>query len=484
MKNPTKPDTDKDGYVDSAAASTLEQSQNVSPLLSIGDSGLRRMGGYVHEEFLRDLSGPRANKIYKQMSWNDAICGSIITAFSTLIRQVKWVVEPANDSAKAKELAEFVHQCLFIDMENAWTDFMSEVATFFVYGFAPMEMVFKVRRGMEEKDPRYNSRYNDGRIGIRKLALRAQYSIEKWDFTETGDIRGLWQMTAEGHRCYIDRSRLLLFRTEAVSNNPEGRSLLRNAYRSYYFKERLEAIEAIGAERDLAGLPVLRVPSAYMKADAEADTKAVLAAYKDLVTSIVRDENEGVLLPSDRDEHGQLHVELTLLGTGGTRQFDTTGIINRYNMAMATTVLADFILLGQRTVGSFALSDNKTDMFQASLGAHLDAIQEQLQRRCLSTLWEVNGFNIKHMPTLRHEDVDSPSIEALGAYVKNLTDSGVLGDIDKPLINSLRASANLPPQVADLKLPPVHPSTAPKPEPKSEPKTKPDPKTKPGKKAK
>ena len=477
MKNPKGPDSDKDGYIDPASTNTLNEGRRVSPLIMIGDSGLRRFGGYVHEEFLQALSGTKANKIYKQMAWNDAICGSIITAFSTLIRQVRWYVKPASDAAIAVDLGKFVEEVLFQDMDNAWTDFMTEVATMFAFGFAPMEMVFKVRRGMDEKDPRYRSRFNDGRVGIRKMALRAQESIQSWDFTEGGDLRGVWQMSATGVRAYIPRERMLLFRTEAVSNNPEGKSLLRNAYRSFYFKERLEAIEAIGAERDLAGLPVLRLPSEYMKADAEADKKAIYQSYKDIVTQIVRDENEGLVLPSDRDENGNLRVELELLGTGGTRQFDTTGIINRYNLAMATSVLADFILLGQRTVGSFALSDNKTDMFQSSLGAYLDSIREQLQRRFLYKLWVYNGFNIKHMPTIEHEDVDSPTLEALGTYLKNVTDSGALGDIDKELVNSLRASANLPPQVKDINLKPVHPDNAPEPKAMAPaPKVKPAPK--------
>jgi hypothetical protein len=43
--------------------------------------------------------------------------------------------------------------------------------------------------------------------------------------------------------------------------NPEGQSMLRTAYRPWFFKKRLEEFEAIGVERDLAGLPVAKVPS-------------------------------------------------------------------------------------------------------------------------------------------------------------------------------------------------------------------------------
>jgi hypothetical protein len=37
----------------------------------------------------------------------------------------------------------------------------------------------------------------------------------------------------------------LLFRPHSPKNNPEGRSVIRNAYRAYYFIKRLEELEAI-----------------------------------------------------------------------------------------------------------------------------------------------------------------------------------------------------------------------------------------------
>ena len=41
----------------------------------------------------------------------------------------------------------------------------------------------------------------------------------------------------------------------ARGDNPEGRSILRNAYFSWYFEKKIAEIEGIGIARDLAGLP-------------------------------------------------------------------------------------------------------------------------------------------------------------------------------------------------------------------------------------
>lgn len=72
-----------------------------------------------------------------------------------------------------------------------------------------------------------------------------------------------------------------------------------------------------------------------------------------MVKNLRRNESEGLVLP-----HG---YEAELLSTGGTRQFDTNAIINRYDTKIAQTVLADFIMLGHEKTGSFALSSDKTE---------------------------------------------------------------------------------------------------------------------------
>ena len=148
----------------------------------------------------------------------------------------------------------------------------------------------------------------------------------------------------------------MLFRTRSRKDNPEGRSILRNAYRSWYFKRRIQEIEGIGIERDLAGLPVIHAPEGIdIWDETMEDYTRIRAGMESMVKSIRRDEMEGVVLP-----HG---FELELLSTGGTRQFDTNAIIERYDTRIAMTVLADFIFLGHQQNGSWALSSDKTELF-------------------------------------------------------------------------------------------------------------------------
>lgn len=415
---------------------------------TIGDTGLDRSGGYVRDDFLPNLNGAAATKVYKEMAANDPVVGAFLFAINGLIRNVTWDVKAADDTDAAKKGKEFLEEVLE-DMSKPLSDVVSEICTMFTYGYAPMEIIYKYRRG-PEKNRLKSSDFTDGQLGIGEIALRAQESIARWTFDESGHPTGLYQMPQVGPEVFIPIEKILLFRTTAVKNNPTGRSILRNAYRPWLFKNRIEEIEGIGIERDLAGLPVVRVPNNIMTSDATADQKKVLGAYQDLVKGIRRDEKEGVVLPSDRDEKGHLFYDLELLSSSGSRQFDTTKIIDRYSKSMASTVLADFIFLGQSTQGSFALSSNKTALFSTALGSFLKSVVDVLNEGMVTNLWRYNGFPVETRPIIQHGDLEKPDLVELGTFVAHMANSGARLFPDTKLENRLRGAMSMPPLPAEV----------------------------------
>lgn len=222
----------------------------------IGRIGQRRYGGNIYEEFLYELRGKRGIEIYREMSENDDIIGAILFSIEMLVRQCNWNVQPGGDTAKDKEAAEFVESCMN-DMQDTWIDTISEILSFLTYGWSFHEIVYKRRMG-NTKDTRTKSKFNDGLIGWKKLPIRAQETLYQWEYDNEDNLLGMTQMPPPDFGTFtIPMEKALLFRTKSRKNNPEGRSILRNAYRSWYFKRRIQEIEGIGIERDLAGLPVL-----------------------------------------------------------------------------------------------------------------------------------------------------------------------------------------------------------------------------------
>lgn len=419
----------------------------------IGDSGLKRSGGRLYEEQLRKLSGTRAAKIYAEMSQNDPVIGSILFAIEMLCRQVQWSVEPASDNSADAEPAQFLEECMS-DMSHSWPDLISEILTMLINGWAYHELVYKYRQGPDSADPSRRSKFTDGKIGWRKIPLRAQESLDRWEFQDDGGIAGMHQTVMYGTNpgnVFIPIEKALLFRTKIIKNSPEGVSVLRTSFRPWFFKKRIEEVEAIGIERDLAGLPVAEVPPELLSPDATTAQKAMVADLKVIVSEIRRDEREGLVVPAEEVPNGQGGNEKTgfrfrLLNSGGSRQIDVDKTITRYEQRIAMTVLAEFILLGLDKVGSFSLVSSKMNLFATALDAWLDSIAEVFNRFAIPRLFAANGWKLEQLPKLQHGPVQDLSIDELGVFLEKLGRAGFPLVGDDVLENHLRRKANLPPK--------------------------------------
>lgn len=417
------------------------QFSDTSPASQVGVAGLKVSNGNVAEEFLPALRFPKQNMIYKEMQYNDPIVGGMLFAIEMIIRKVSWNLEPASDSVRAKEVAAFVEECRH-DMEKSWAETINDILSFLPYGFCVTEKLFKRRVGHKEKDLRYKSKYSDNLWGWRKFPMRSQDTIYRWAFTEddkggyappmqgdTSDLVGCVQRDPNnGNLIFIPRDKFLLFRTNSRKDNPEGISILRQAYRPWYFKKTIEEIEAIGVERNMKGIPIIGIPPAYLSESATPDQKRVVETMKDIGTSIRANEQACVVMPNAYDERGNPLFTLDLLGskqTSGTL-FDTDKIIARYSTSIAQTVLADFIMMGNQSVGSYALSNNKVKMFHSAISAWLDNIADVFNKDAIPQLVELNGWDVLDAPSLKYGTIDNHSIEELTNFLAKLTDSGFL----------------------------------------------------------
>lgn len=399
-------------------------------------------GSIFFEEFLHELRGVRGVQAYTEMAENDATVGAILFAIEMLIRQCDFHVEAASNSKRDKEAAKFVESCMD-DMERTWSDTLSEILSFLTYGWSYHEIVYK-RRGGKSKSPITNSKYSDGLIGWRKLPIRSQDTLYGWEYKNgTDELLGMTQAPPPSYEHYtIPVDKALHFRTRSRKDNPEGRSILRTAYRAYYFKKRLEEIEGYGMERDLAGFPVLYSPADMPIWDRDdPDMLSALARAEAIVTGIRRDAREGLVLPG-----GENGWKLELISSGSRRQFDTNAIIDRYDKRIATSVLADFVMLGQQAVGSFALADSKTKIFALAIGTYLDIICEVFNIQAIPRLIDLNGDHfagISDYPRMVHGDIDEPDLQQFAAFVKDMVGSGVIVP-DEELEKEVRRIGNLP----------------------------------------
>lgn len=405
----------------------------------LGRIGQYRYTGTFFEEFLKELHGTRGVEVYKEMSENDPTIGGILFAVEMLIRQCDFNVEPGGSADMDKEAAEFVESCIN-DMEETWQDTLSEILSFLTFGWSYHEIVYKRRMG-RTNDKRTTSKYNDGLIGWRKLPIRSQDTLWEWKYEpDSDDLIGMTQAPPPNYNhITIPIEKALHFKTRNRKANPEGRSILRTAYRPWYFLKRLQSIEGIGMERDLAGFPVLTGPEDLDLWDEDdQDMAATLSAAVDIVTSIRRDAREGLVLPNG--------WKLELLSSSNRRVTDTNAVITRYEKRIAMSVMADFMFLGQSDSGSWALSSDKTRLFSLAIGTYIDIICDVFNTQAIPRLIEMNSDHFKGItdyPRMTHGDIEDADLGKVATFVNSMIGSGVLQP-DEELEKYIRQIGGLP----------------------------------------
>jgi len=399
---------------------------------TLGIAGDNTHNGQIRsDEFLPELRGKRAIRKYREMRDNDSTVGAVMYSVEQILRDVDLHVKPANDSEEASKEAEFVKSVLS-DMDHTLDDHISEALSFLSYGFGWFEVVYKRRVGPNVRSQKKNSKFTDGRIGVRKIAARAPWTINKFDVEpKTGDVLGIQQSVGLSNGTnYIPSNKSLYYRTTTINGDPSGRSILRNAYTSYEYLNNLQSIEAIAVERELAGIPVARIPAEYLSGDASSAQSGVVNDLKQILRDVKFNEQGYIILPSDTypDKDGsptnQRLVDIELMASNGKRNIDINPIVSRYQHDIARSMLSEFLLLGT-SGGSYALSKSKTDLFLRALESYIQAIVDVLNKQLVERLWQLNGLDYSLMPTIEAGDVAPHDLREIAAFLRNLNGANI-----------------------------------------------------------
>jgi len=419
---------------------------------TLGVAGQNVSNGNIRaDEFLPELKGQRAIRKFTEMRDNDPTIGAAMYAVEQMLRDVKIKVKPSDpDSEDAKREADFVESVLE-DMDHTLDDHISEALGHLTYGFSWFEVVYKRRIGPTETNPEKHSRFTDGRIGVRKIAPRAPWTISKFDVDrKTGDVLGVYQRQARmGGENYIPLRKSLYYHTTAINGDPSGRSILRNAYTAYERLKNIQQYEAIGIERELAGVPVLTIPADYLSEDATDEQKAVRKELERIGRDLKFNDQGYVILPSDTytDSEGkpsnQKLMDFKLAASEGSRNIDLDPVIKRYQHDIARSFLTEFIMLGVDG-GSYALSKSKTDLFLRALESYIQSIVDVLNRQLVERLWQLNGLDYSLMPKITAGDIAPHDLKELGSYLRNLNGAEISLADQTDIVDSLLENAELP----------------------------------------
>jgi hypothetical protein len=417
--------------------------------------------GYIIDEWLDKLSGRQEFLCYREMYDMNPVVASTINVYKMYFRAVNWYVLAAGDSKEDEEAKEFLESCMQ-DMYHDWQSFMAEVSSMFVFGFAPFEIVYKIRDGKVDDDKgdwRNSSQFDDRLIGWQKFAIRGQQTMLHWDYDPLDPTKliGLTQIAAPYYNSkFIPRKKLLLFVTEPNRNLPTGRSPLRSAFKSYYQMKYLEDISNIIIEH--GGLGILKgtePPENAYYWDVDDDGKITVNEERkknhDTFLATLQSARIGnggafVTVPAvyDKDGHKLCDIELLSANTGGLVS-QITARLEKLAYNIMLTVNAEMLALGSGA-GSFALSQDKTSRFTVAISCYADAVQGVINAQAVSRLFEQNPKfkSLKKLPEIRHKAVAPIKNDEVARMLTAMVGSGFTIGPHPDIINALLEAMGLP----------------------------------------
>jgi hypothetical protein len=370
-------------------------------------------GLMTSEEYNADLKGTAGINIFDKMRRSDGSVKAALLACELPLRAATWSVEPASDSPKDKEIAEFVERNLKTGMTIPFDEFLRHVLMMLAFGFSIFEKVFEVR---------------DGQYCWRKLAPRLPKSLYSWKLDDEGGLAGIIQQVQKGtafDEIHIPVEKMIVFVNDKEGSNYQGTSLLRAAYKHWYFKENLYRIDGLAAEKNGLGTPVFDVPANISK-ESEAQVDKMGKGFH-------AHERMYFKMPEGYD--------MRILGlTGSVR--DIMPSIEHHDKMILRSILAQFLSLGSGDTGSWALSQDQSSFFLMALKSVSNNVCDTMNRHAIKQLVDFN-YQVKEYPTLTCSNLETRQTEKLAVAIQQLVSCNVITP-DPGLEDAVRQLMKLP----------------------------------------
>lgn len=415
----------------------------------LGTSGAYAVGGYlIEDEEEADLSGQEKYLLYSNMLVNTSIVSAGVRFYLNLLTGAKWKVHAKETngkiSDKAQRFADLIED-MMTDMITPWHRVIRRAGMYRFYGFSIQEWTAKRRK--------------DGVIGYSDIMPRPQSSIVRWDLDpQSGIVNGMYQehIVTKKH-IHIPRAKVIYMVDDSLNDTPEGLGIFRNLVEPNKRLSRYEQLEGYGFESDLRGIPMARAPFADLQAAvakgdlSQEDMDKKLQPFIDFMKKHNKTPALGIMLDSlpylgEDDAQRPSAVpqwDLSLLKAGATSQESIAHAIQRVNQEIARLLGVEGMLLGANTLGSQALSSDKSKNFAMTVDSALTELSETFKRDFVLPIFIMNGWDLELMPTLSPEAIQFRDIKEITGALKELADAGAKISPSDPVVNNLRSMMGL-----------------------------------------
>lgn len=396
-----------------------ELSEKPGSFSEVGTTGTVFFQGIISgDEYNPTLQGDAGLQIYDRMWRSDGQVAALIRILELPLLQAQWSVKAASDDPLDVEVGQFVQDNLMHGMTRTWTEVLEHILTMYRYGFSVQEKVWTLG--------------TDARVRLKKLAPRLALTCYRFFPTQDGELDHIQQRTfvlnedgTGGTFKFIDipADRLLVFSLKKEGSNFRGISILRHAYKHWFYKEGLYKVDAIACERNGLGIPTVNEPANVQESDRNLAAKALAALH------------------AHQKAYMQMPFGWTfkMEGISGTVR-DIHPSISHHDLMIARSVLAQFINL--ESGGSYALAKDLSTFFLQSLKAIANMICERFNREIIRELVDYN-YNVERYPTLEVSRIDTRDIDDFLRGLSSLFTAQALTN-NAETENALRELLDLP----------------------------------------
>jgi Protein of unknown function (DUF935) len=402
-------------------------------------------GGLVRDVVASLANRQQAIQIYEEMSNGDASVDVSLRAAKMPVMGADYFVEPASDNQDDLDVAEFVEFNLLEGTQAPFLNVLEDILRMYEYGFSVLEKVWEDREWAPKRTNANRKTYTM----LRKLAPRPTPTIKEITYDNNGGPVGVTQSAVQADGKPVDKkieiAKLIIFTNNRKGGNLEGKSILRTAYRPWYFKSNLYNIDGIQKERHGMGFPVIELPVGFKDADVE--------AAKELVRNIRTNEHGGAVVPPK--------WILKFIDVPG-QPVDVMRSAEHHDGSIMLNTMVQFLLLGlEGTGGGRATSGAHEDMFLKSLRYITELVCDTVNLYCVPYIVGYN-FPTTRFPKLRARNLgETKDLQQWAAAIANLfaqkainytpeTEAWVRKILDAPLTPGEFIPATAPSQRGDV----------------------------------
>ncbi len=242
---------------------------------------------WTRREYNNDLVGFKGLRIYDKMRKSDGTVRGTLRLAKTPVLAAQWGMKAASDNVRDRNIRDFIWSNMTSWMSMSLPQFITESLLMLDFGYYMFEKVFEFGENVTA-DPRAK-----GKIVWKKFAPRHPMDVKEWFFdinggplsvdmwappVQVGDVNpgggtgvppNFQGGTIQAFQRWVNIpiNKLVVFTFDKEAGNIEGISILRSAYKHWYYKDNLYKIDAIQKERHGIGVPVIQLPVGYSDQD-------------------------------------------------------------------------------------------------------------------------------------------------------------------------------------------------------------------------